>query len=373
LLTWCVLSLIAGVTALLIGLQLPNPDSVEAPAPAPILKTSSQKSRAILLWAVALLGVGSYALFDQAPASPLKYPPSQPQSVELLWHEVELAPGRPFRGRVLVLAGMQGAPGDQWPGGPGSIFDILEFQYRTHLGNDHYVHLLPFGISVANEFGHWTSPMTFAFLYKLLGRKDDVTFNKAVFPLRHFDDRIARLLGIRMVVTDAPNLEKTSLVYETTAGQAGLRIFRIEDVNLGQYSPTRSTQISTAAEAISALAAESFEPKRDVVVEQGIPDDLVAARSASVVTDLGPSLSITAESAGRSLLVLPFEYSHCLRLELEAESSGQLLPVNLQQTGLLFEKRIKAKLSYRFGPFDQPQCRRADLDRADRLRLRQVL
>jgi hypothetical protein len=329
--------------------------------------------RPALVWAVPLAAVGYYALFDKTPAGPLKYPPAQPASVQILRKELELKPGQPFRGRVLVLAGMQGAPGNQWMGGPGSISDILEFHYRPILGNDHYIHLLAFGISVATDFGHWTSPVTFVFLRKFFGRKDDVVPHKSFFPLRAFNNRIARLLGIRMVVTDAPSLPGSSLVYETKVDDADLRIFRIDNVNLGEYSPTRAIRISTAAEAIAALAMQSFDPERDVIVEQEILGNLFPAASVSIITDLGPTLSIRADSSGQSLLVLPFEYSHCLSLDVQEGTSAQLISVNLQQTGLLFDKELRAKLFYRFGPFDHPECRRADQDRADRLRLRDAL
>ena len=71
--------------------------------------------------------------------------------------------------------------------------------------------------------------------------------------------------------------------------------------------------------------------------------------------------------------MLPFEYSTCLRLKLNQSGSAELLPVNLQQTGLLFEGRINASIAYRFSPFDEPRCRRKDIERAERLRLRELV
>ena len=61
-----------------------------------------------------------------------------------------------------------------------------------------------------------------------------------------------------------------------------------------------------------------------------------------MTVDLGPTLIVRATSPGRSLLILPFDYSHCLRLEA-AGGGARLIPVNLQQTGLLFEERVEAK------------------------------
>ena len=117
------------------------------------------------------------------------------------------------------------------------------------------------------------------------------------------------------------------------------------------------------------MERDTFDPERDVVVEEQIDGNLVPAQSVSVVTDFGPTLTVRAELPGRSLLVLPFEFSRCLRIDSEEQEPARLVAVNLQQTGLLFDQHVSARISYRFGVFDHPQCRREDLARADRLRL----
>jgi hypothetical protein len=71
-------------------------------------------------------------------------------------------------------------------------------------------------------------------------------------------------------------------------------------------------------------------------------------------------------------LALPFEFSHCLRLHAPASTSAYLLPVNLQQTGLIFQGQIEVNIEYRYGLFGDAQCRGADLDRANALRLREL-
>jgi hypothetical protein len=305
-----------------------------------------------------------------------KFPPAQPPSVKILSDELALKDGGSFRGRVLVLAAMTAeAAGEKktnFAELQTAIIDVLENQYGHYLGNDHWVDLLFFHIPIVNEFAHWTSPINFIFLRSFFGRLDD-DFDKAIFFLRNFDERIARMVGVRFIVTDADGIPGGKLVYETMAGQTPLRLYRLDRANLGQYSPTHILQVSTAIEAISAMKASSFDPERDAVVESHVPSEIVPARLLSFDTNVGPSFSIQADSTGWSMLVLPIEYSHCLRLENRSGLSAQLIPVNLQQTGLLFEGRIEAKIDYRFGPFDQPQCRGHDLKRANRLRLREVL
>ena len=53
--------------------------------------------------------------------------------------------------------------------------------------------------------------------------------------------------------------------------------------------------------------------------------------------------------------MLPFEYSHCLRLKTSEGDTAQVIPViRLQQTGLLFEGHVDIRIDYLFGPFATP-------------------
>jgi len=282
------------------------------------------------------------------PQQGTAYPPSQPPIVKLLEREVAVTPGAPFRGRVLYT---------------------MKKYNRTALDNDLYNDLLPFGIPAVNEFNVWTSPLTFVFLRVFFGHDRD-SFGKFFFPLTSYDPKIARLVGVRMVVTSVELFDGV-LLHEQKAEDSDLRIYRLDDVNLGQFSPTRPVRVATAAEAVAAMKATSSDPQRDVVVEGELPADLVPASSVSVTVEAGPQLHIRATSHGHSLLALPFEFSHCLRLL--APASAYLLPVNLQQTGLIFEGQTDVNIEYRYGLFGDAQCRVTDLDRANALRLRELV
>ena len=248
--------------------------------------------------------------------------------------------------------------------------EMVVNQYRRHLGNDHYIDAAAFDIPTVNEYGYWAAPTTFAF-YRIFFGKEGEGFGRAWFVLSRFDLRIARLIGVRMVVTDASTISGGTLVYETRAGDADLRIFRIDDTNVGQYSPVVVKPVRIAADAIAALLAPDFDPKRDVAVEGDVPGELEPATFSVVTVDRGPKLVVRANSPGRSLLVLPFEYSHCLQIKA-ASGQPRLVPVNLQQTGLLFERQVDAEITYEFGLFHQSHCR-GEYRRADDLQLKEAL
>jgi hypothetical protein len=283
------------------------------------------------------------------PLHNFAYPVSPSPIVQLLEREVAITPGAPFRGRVLSIT----VEGDA---------------YKTI---NQYLALLPFGIPAVNELEHWTSPLTFAFLRTFFGHDRD-PFYKAFFPLTAYDPKIARLIGVRMVVSNV-ELFDGMLLHEQKAGDSDLRIYRLDGVNVGQFSPTRPVRVATAVEAVAAMKATSFDPQRDVVVEGELPAHLVPAVSASVMVDAGPELRIRTTSQGHSLLVLPFEFSHCLRLHAPMGTTARLLPVNLQQTGLLFEGQTEVGIEYRYGLFGNTQCRGTDLDRANALRLHELV
>jgi hypothetical protein len=73
---------------------------------------------------------------------------------------------------------------------------------------------------------------------------------------------------------------------------------------------------------------------------------------------------VHAQSAGRSILVLPLEFSRCLHVMPNSSSGAAVAPrlfrADLLMTGILFEKNLDAKIIYRTGPFAGSTCRLRD-------------
>src|SRR5262249_45493795 len=82
------------------------------------------------IYASALAAVLFVIAILLPPVQGIPYPPAQPPIVKLFEREVAVAPGAPFRGRVLITLGR--------------TFNRLKI--RPALGNDLSVDLLPFGI-----------------------------------------------------------------------------------------------------------------------------------------------------------------------------------------------------------------------------------
>ena len=71
-------------------------------------------------------------------------------------------------------------------------------------------------------------------------------------------------------------------------------------------------------------------------------------------------VSVHVQSAGDSVVLLPFQFSHCLRLAEGNSSGAELLMVNGGQAALRFTKEAKAVLVNAFRYFGDADCRRRD-------------
>lgn len=112
--------------------------------------------------------IAVFWMLQTRPATLADYPPKTTPSTELLSRELALAPGAPFRGRLMTLV-----PGTlHGPATPPMFYDILN-EYRRYLGNDVWVDPLASNIPVLNEFGHFSTPLTFTFDRIFFGKEDD--------------------------------------------------------------------------------------------------------------------------------------------------------------------------------------------------------
>ena len=99
---------------------------------------------------------------------------------------------------------------------------------------------------------------------------------------------------------------------------------------------------------------------------------LTGATEHRLVVERG-GYRIEASSPGSSLLVLPVEYSHCLRSNLTSSSPTppKLLRANLALAAILFTDDVRGELQLRYGPLSS-SCRMEDWREADSLKISDV-
>jgi hypothetical protein len=124
---------------------------------------------------------------------------------------------------------------------------------------------------------------------------------------------------------------------------------------VGNYSPTGVMTAESGTEILNNLRSSTFEYRDQVVLSTAISQALTPARNVRMSIMRG-GLHVSAQSDGTSLLLLPQQFSHCLRAH---DDRVRLVRANLIMTGLIFFARVDTDISFDYGILS-PRCRRAD-------------
>src|SRR5262245_48247218 len=108
-----------------------------------------------------------------------------------------------------------------------------------------------------------------------------------------------------------------------------------------------------------------FDFTKQVVLSTAIDKSLVPARNMQMSLIRG-GLHVSGHTDGTSLVVLPQQFSHCLRAR---DARVRLVRANLMMTGVVFSGDIDTDIVFEYGIFSTG-CRRIDIADIKRLRLR---
>jgi hypothetical protein len=316
----------------------------------------------------ASIVLGAVAIIVLCYKSPkyagIPYPPKASSVVDYVGSRIRFASGSRFRGRFVNLAGRVPSP-DRGQDTLTAQVLASEMSFAGLLGNDlTFSGLGYFEIPTPQEFNRFASPRNLAFFGRFLTAPDArQTLDYRVISLP--DPKFLGLIGVRYVLSDEPLRGLASVAVSLPSDK--LVLYRLDEANIGQYSPTIFSRSSNFATMLDAMATPAFDPRRDLVTDDDVPatTTLLPARSAAV-TRAGAGLHVQAESDGRSILVLPFEYSRCLVITRGAATVTRLFRADFLLTGIEFDRKLDADLTFRFGPFTNPQCRQQDIADARR-------
>jgi hypothetical protein len=250
-------------------------------------------------------------------------------------------PGGAFRGLAVTLSG----GGEQ---ARAAVGDLLAELWIT-------------GIPTLEEYGQLISPPFHYLMTRGLGRPEDgyADRNRARITVPRLG--LLRALGVRYLVAfgdvDGPLRGDPSCRELPVGDEPGRRLYELARANRGDYSPVLARRAGSAREIVGLLLSPGVDLEREVIVTEPVEAPLVAAR-ASTISFVDGGLKVSARSEGRSLLLLPLQYSHALRMRPAA--GARLLRANLAQTGLLFEREIDTFISLDFG-FGRTAGRAQDL------------
>lgn len=266
--------------------------------------------------------------------------------LQFLQEQLVTRPGEPFRGSVATCVP----------------------EYDEEIKNGLLSHLWKKGIPTLEEYSQLLTPQMYYLVTRGLGRPEDEASgrNRVRITVPRVD--LLRALGVRYVLTsdaeDVP-LRGAPRSRPVSEGHApGFRLYELAEPNRGTFSPTRVLTSGSAKGTVDLLLAAATDLERDVVLTEPLPGELVPAREAVLRFGAGGA-RVSARSDGRSLLLLPLQFSHALRLS-PAVGEGRLLRANLAQTALVFDREIDAGISLDFG-FGRTEARARDIADSGRL------
>src|SRR5262249_844175 len=108
-----------------------------------------------------------------------------------------------------------------------------------------------------------------------------------------------------------------------------------------------------------------FDFRKQAVVDSTLAESLVPARDMRL-SYLRGGLHVTGSSDGTSLVIVPQQFSHCLRAR---DPRVRFVRVHLMMAGVIFSGAIDTDIEFGYGLFSSA-CRLADLADLKRLDLR---
>jgi hypothetical protein len=183
-------------------------------------------------------------------------------------------------------------------------------------------------IPTLNVFSHVISDRFGEALHSWFMKDSQVSRNQVTF--KSFDRGIAGLLGVRYVIAlcdtdgvgDLPIVERVNLFC----------VRELSRVNVGDFSPTRIVLEQELEDPLSYMASEGFDALQDVVTDQEL-EGLAPVVAAGFSAESGQVI-VDVTTTGKSLIVLPVEYSSCMSVSSVA-GPVKLLRVNYLLTGLV--------------------------------------
>jgi len=309
------------------------------------------------------------------------YPESQTEITRFLKSEIGLVPGQPFRGRSATMLG----------------FILPKERSAERISQLYYFSLFATGnlhdgpglwqddIPTLMEYNPLMTPAYFVMMRRFFTEASDKVGRNMVV-MRRIDVRMLKVLGVRFLLTDAPidsaQLRMRMLVpapredrvrlglSELEVEQFYIYLYELTNVNVGQFSPTRVKVIPDAGTILAELSDSSLRLEETVIADHPLRDGLTRATLKEFIVDRD-HYRVRAVSEGPAALLLPIEFSRCLKVSKRpAGILPELFRADLLLTGILFENELDADISFHSGPFSDSRCRLDDLADANRLDMR---
>jgi len=276
---------------------------------------------------------------------------------QILEEKIRVSSGSPFNGIVATFLGLQGSQED------GTWNNQVGYDYETfvELGSDfRSIGLWKYNIPTLFQYSQTISPELYYVVSRFLSREEDLQERNKLL-LTKINKNILEALGVRFLITEK-KYPKANFITSISHPKSGKEIFLYEfdNPNLGNYSPENKI-FAKNLEEFQSIAEKIDFRKTAIIHKDDISAEVTPATFARMSYKRG-GVKVSAKSASTSLLVLPFQYSNCLRLEKlnYLDSLVEIRRVNLVETGLLFQGEAEVIIDFETGVFKRPECRIKD-------------
>jgi hypothetical protein len=175
-------------------------------------------------------------------------------------------------------------------------------------------------------------------------------------------------LGVRFVLTDGTVSQTAAQLRQSieVLPSVTLRLYELNDPNLGDLSPAEVRIVSGAGEVVDEVIRDPMILKRVAMVSESIGSDLVPA-SQSRFAFVRQGATLDAESHGSSAVLLPMQFSHCMTWTATGPGTVEaVVRANLLHTLVVFTGSVHVHFEWEYGPWAS-RCRREDARDFDRL------
>jgi hypothetical protein len=285
------------------------------------------------------------------------FPPRISPTVAILKANIALDPLSKFNGRILTAMPIKPDGGDAWLQQFNAAADWVKID-----GNDEMsVGLWYYRVPTLFEYNQFISPVFHALVKRALQRPP-IAHARNITVLTYPNARVLKLLGVRYVLMPQPDASLGEL--RATEDRAGVQwgLIELPEPNLATYSPTSIEMRRDLSSMLDFVVDDSTDLSKQAVAQEQVAGPLTPVRS-SALSMAGKDLRVVAESDGRSLIIVPVEFSHCLELNETHPTAGggaTVLRIDGLLTGIAFAHHLDAVLSFRIGPLRNPVCRWED-------------
>jgi hypothetical protein len=131
-------------------------------------------------------------------------------------------------------------------------------------------------------------------------------------------------------------------------------------VNIGQFSPTEVRVSNDANQILTQISDQDLRLDHVLVASEAPLEQLRKAELVSFSVERD-AFTVRPKSEGHSVLLLPWEFSRCLKIASRS-GAARLFRADLLLTGVLFAGELDATITFHTAPLIDSRCRLKDLE-----------